>query len=346
MGGWSPLPLPTDDRYRRGATVTGAPRPLTLRDARRIVATDQERRWRIAIDGLDVCQGWTQALTHRCGRLSLGVRPCPLPLGSEWDAGPDYPASHAGREAVLRWLDREIQRFGADAPFEPLAQQRGEARPKGTSETAEVSGDPSDGRLHGGDGHAGECDAPAETSSPMSQEGDDSHHTQVPGVRGDCGPGSRESGEPDAPSGRGREPSDSAAPRPETGGEPDSGERRSPHEGKSTAQVAPGAAAEPDRGESESPTAAKPPGPSQGRSEESGEKVGLCEGCPAPGPDSDADAPAEESDLGREAPAAEREDAGGGHSWAPRHCYGGETTDPAAVRREVERYRRHPAVRR
>jgi hypothetical protein len=52
-------------------------------------------------------------------------------------------------------------------------REEGESREKGTDEVAPTSDSPSEGsEMHGGDGNSGECDSPAETSSPEEREGD------------------------------------------------------------------------------------------------------------------------------------------------------------------------------
>lgn len=141
---------------------------VTLRDVRRFVSRSPH-------DSVFVEDMFIRVLPHTTARA--------LPVGfwlrCELEAhfGQVRPAYSAGQPReypqaeVLRVLDRLIARYGPDGPawdgerYGP-PRPRGEARPKDTNEAADVSASPGDGALHGGDGNAGECDAPAETTAP------------------------------------------------------------------------------------------------------------------------------------------------------------------------------------
>lgn len=78
-------------------------------------------------------------------------------------------------------------------------REEGESREKGTDEVAPTSDSPSEeSEMHGGDGNSGECDAPAETSSPEEREGDQGsqgNQTQLQAETADGGSQGQGSGE-------------------------------------------------------------------------------------------------------------------------------------------------------
>lgn len=240
---------------------------------------------------------------------------------------------------LIRWLDQQISLRGRDAWLVP-PETEGEARPKNTDEAGEVSADPDDGRLHGGDGHAGECDAPAETSGDSSRKEND-HAPQQGGASG-SGPGSPQ-GEPD---GSGRNAADSTAHGAHNAeDEPDT--RLGQDEGEPTDRVAPGTRPGPT-GDGESTSSSRlGPCPSDGATGNRGKRRHE-EGSPAPARGADADAPTSASNAGEERSADQSHGGAGGgsHSWGAKRTYGGDTTDAVTITAKLAHYRRHPAVRR
>ena len=97
----------------------------------------------------------------------------------------NYSSSYNFTDARIQEIKNLLNKLASKDPNQVLIdvngkspqstenREEGESREKETDEVAPTSDSPSEeSEMHGGDGNSGECDAPAETSSPEEREGE------------------------------------------------------------------------------------------------------------------------------------------------------------------------------